>query len=321
MSATHRSRRECYGIEIDLLAAPEALPLVEEFFGPSPDTRDGSLPAFAGSGAELRLEIEVSDLPPAAPTSEPPHNEAALMGDPVVIDTGGSRAVIDPGGWSARVVLSRADLNDSIVWGRWILERLFLYLVCRSDRHYPLHTGAIEIDGRGALVTAPTGVGKSTFTYWASHRGAVLCGEDIMVRHLDGGAGLVWGHPRVTYLAPDLIARCPELDQAPRAEVDGGRKYRLSLADSPGRRLRSALRPDAVVFLAHGEPSIRVLDLDEAVERSRDDFSTAKSDPALLAAVEADLRASLAGLPVWELGLSLDLDASYDVLSKALREL
>ncbi|MFD7626288.1 hypothetical protein ACFV7Q_09605 [Streptomyces sp. NPDC059851] len=311
MRDQNRSQRECYGIRVDLLTDPDALPLVDEFFGP-PAT------AFADSGTRLDLEITVSDEPPARPSTEPPHNAEVLTADPIVIDTGGSRAVIDPTAWKATVTLARTDLDDPVVWGRWILERLFLYLVCRSERHYPLHTGAIGIDGRTALISAPTGVGKSTFTYWAAHRGAVLYGEDIMVRHLDEAEPLIWGHPRVTYLSPDLIARCPELDAVPRAGIDGGRKYRLGLTGAPGLELDPAARPDAVVFLTQGEPSLRDLDLDEAVERSRGDFSTAKSDPALLTEVETDLRTVLGGLPVWELGLSLDLDATYDLLRTAL---
>lgn len=311
MSDQNRSERECYGIRVELVTDPDALPIVDQFFGP-PAT------VFADSGTRLHLEITVSDEPPAGPTTEPPHNADVLKADPIVIDTGGSRAVVDPAAWKATVTLARADLDNPVVWGRWILERLFLYLVCRSERHYPLHTGAVRIDGRTALVSAPTGVGKSTFTYWAAHRGAVLCGEDIMVRHLDEAEPRVWGHPRVTYLSPDLIARCPELNTAQRTEIDGGRKYRLGLTDVPTLELSPAARPDAVVFLTQGEPSLRDLDLDEAVERSRDDFSTAKSDPGLLAAVETDLRTALGGLPVWELGLSLDLDATHDLLRTAL---
>jgi hypothetical protein len=311
---------ECYGFRIACTLDPRARDVVDRFFGPPLHDR-ADQPHVAAPTA--RLTIDVNDSTAAA--VEPPHTAEVIASDPITIDTGSSRAVIDPAAWSATVSLAGKDLDDPIVWGRWILERLFLYLVCRSPRHYPLHAGAIAAEGQVALISAATGVGKSTFTWWARRRGAQLLGEDIMVRHLDDDAvARFWGYPRAVYLSGELVSSSPELAGAVTAPVDGARKYRVELPDRLAAG-RTAAQPTCLVFLARGEdgperPAIRRLSPAEAVDRSREDFSTAKGDPSVLAAVSADLLSSLAGLTILELTLSSDLDASYDLLLSALRD-
>lgn len=306
--------RECYGFRVVCSVHPEAREVVGRFFGAgSPEA------ALPESAQVVRLTFDVVDGT-GVPSADPPHTEEVIAADPITIPTGNSRAVISPGEWSATITLARGDLGDQIVWGRWILERLFLYLVCRSPRHYPLHAGAIGLDGQVALVSAPTGTGKSTFSFWCLHRGAELLGEDIMVRHMNDPSGTVWGYPRVVYLGPDTIARSGELDPALITEIDGGKKCRVQLPETLSGRLRSQTRADSVVFLVRdGSTGVRELSVDEAVERCRDDFATGKPDAAVLAAVEADLRSLLEALPLREFSLSGDLDECFDGMHALMR--
>jgi hypothetical protein len=302
--------RGCYGFRVVCSVHPEALRVVDLFFG------DAEPPEGA---PEVHLAFEVVDGA-GVPTVNPPHTLEVIASDPIVVDTGNSRAVIAPDEWRATVTLARGDLADQVVWGRFILERLFLYLVCRSPRHYPLHAGAIGVDGQVALVSAPTGTGKSTFSFWCLERGADLGGEDIMVRHLDDPTGTVWGYPRAVYLDRATIARATVLDGALVDEIDDGKKCRVRLPDALDDRLRPSTRPGAAVFLVRdGSTGTRPLTVDEAVERCRDDFATGKTDPAVLAAVEADLRGLLAGLPVHEFSLAEDLDECFDGVRELLR--
>lgn len=317
--------RECYGFRVVCSVHPEALGVVDAFFGPAGPDPD------RGPAQEVRLAFDVvgsTDVP----SSDPPHTEEVIAADPVVIDTGGSRAVITPGDWSATITLSRRDLADQIVWGRWILERLFLYLVCRSPRHYPLHAGAVGLDGRTVLVSAPTGTGKSTLCFWCLHRGFDLLGEDIMVRHLDDPPGRVWGHPRVVYLDAGTLARAPELDPALISPVDGAGKSRVRLPENLAGRLHPRADPASVLFLARpddrdhdgsGAPAraghVRALSVDEAVERCRDDVMTGKPDPGVRSDVERDLRALLGAVPLRELTLTTDLDDGVAAARAQLR--
>ncbi len=300
---------ECYGFRVECEFDLAASGVLERFFGAPPEEPP--------RGTTLRLTVRVRDSDAA--TVEPPHTLEVIAADPIIIDAGSSHAVLEPQAWRADVTLACTDLDDPIVWGRWLFERLFLYLVCRSPRHYPLHAGAIAADGRVAAISAATGVGKSTFTWWAHRRGAQLLGEDILVRHLDDPLVRLWGYSRALYLSGDILDASPELAGAERAPVDGGGKYRV---ETPCPPPAGPVSPSCLVFLARDgdpQPRIRRLDSAEGVERSRSDFSTAKNDPAVLAAVSADLLAGLEALPVFELALAPDLDASYELLRSALQ--
>jgi hypothetical protein len=297
--------RECYGFEVVCSVPPEAREVVDQFFG-SAEPR-----SVAKSGQVVRLAFDVVDGQ-GVPSVDPPHTEEVIASDPIVIDTGNSRAMITPDDWSARITLARTDLADQIVWGRWILERLFLYLVCRSPRHYPLHAGGIRLDDRVTLLSAPTGTGKSTLSFWCLHRGAELLGEDIMVRHLDDEPGRVWGYPRVVYLDAATIARSTELDPSLITEIDDGDKSRVRLPEALSGRLGSEAVRDAMVFLVRdGSTGARELTVDDAIERCRDDFTTGKADSRVLADIKADLRALLRDVPILEFALTDDLDECF----------
>lgn len=313
----NRSVRQIYGIRVRCAADPRAVPVLDAFFGPARDPgQDGRGPAGA---PVLALTVTVVD-DRADPGVEPPHTEEVIAADPIVIDTGRSRCVFDVDAGTADLTLAVDDLADPVVWGRWILERLALYLVCRSPRLYPLHAGGFRLNGHDILVSGPTGMGKSTFTHHALRRGAEVAGEDIMVRDLrDERPGRVWGYTGALYLTPDRLTASGELAGAERAAVNDAEKLRVTVPAALRPRLRDALVPDHVVFLARGDATVRPLTVDEAVERCRDDISTGKRDPAVLAAVEADLRVLMRDRPIWELAMSSDLTASLDALLSALK--
>ncbi|MFI6682986.1 HAD-IIIC family phosphatase [Streptomyces sp. NPDC050485] len=315
-AARLHSVHECYGYRVECSYDIAARGVVRDFFGPALERDD-----LSGAHTRVvRLGFSVQDGPLVEPAN-PPHNLEVMTGDPIVIDTASSRCVFDPGTMSGELTLARADLGSSAVWGRWILERLFLYVICRSPRSYPLHAGAVEADGRVAVLTAAAGVGKSTFTYWALHRGARLVGEDILARNMDEPGGVLWGYPRALYLTPEMIARSTALQDATAAAIEGGAKCRVTVPEALEDRLVSRARPSCLVFLVRGEGGApRELSITEALDRCREDYATAKSAEEL-AAVEEDLRALLAGLPLWEFEVSEDLDESYDRLHAALTAL
>ncbi|MBY8884729.1 HAD-IIIC family phosphatase [Streptomyces sp. PTM05] len=311
------SVHECYGYRVECSFDSAARPVVEGFFGPAVD-RQG---AVGEPVRTIRLSIAIQDGPMVVPVN-PPHNLEVMTSDPIVIDTASSRCVFDPSAGAGTITLARADIDDSQVWGRWMLERLFLYLICRSPRSYPLHAGAIEVDGRVAVLTAAAGVGKSTFTYWALHRGAKLVGEDILARNMDEPGAVVWGYPRALYVTPEMIARADLLQDAQATPIEGGAKSRVTVPRSLEDRLLSRARPSCMVFLVRGDgrQEVRELSASEALDRCREDYATAKSE-ADLKAVEDDLRGLLSGAPVWEFEVSGDLDESYDRLRAALARL
>ncbi|MFL6137860.1 MAG: hypothetical protein ACJ74O_08690 [Frankiaceae bacterium] len=312
----HEGCYQLHGYRVACTAPVDAAPVVERLFG-APLARDADTLDPAAQTVHLRIDTSDADGAPVPPPYFPPEWEDL---DEVVIDAGSSTAAISPAQWAIRVTLARSDLANPIVWGRWLVEKAFLILTLRSDRHYGLHAGALAVDGRAALVTADSGVGKSTFTAWGLLRGADFAGEDAMVRHLDDPQGRFWGYPRCAYLDPALIGSRPELAGAEAVPVPGRNKHRVEWPASFAARLRPAVRPRALLVLTREHSAVRPLDVDAAVKWCRSDFAAGKRSPEVLERVEGDLRRQLAGMVVAELGLGPDLDANLSRLSSLLRD-
>lgn len=315
---TDKSIRECYGFRVECVADAGVREVVDQFFG-APVGERPMAPVAAAPTVWLTIEL-TDDVP--GPKKNPPHTLELMAGNPIEMDAGASRATVDPETWTINATLSTRDLEDPVLWGHWLLERAFLYLVCRSPLHYPLHAGAISVAGRTAVVSGPTGMGKSLFGYWAHRRGADLISEDIMVRHVDDEPRRVWGYPHAVYLDSSVRELCPELSEQATVDYNDGARFRLGLAHLPRERLRSGARLDCMVFLARGEQAgINEVDVDDAVKRCWDDVSTAKKDIAVLEAVATDLRRELAAVPIWELSVPPGIDAGYDLLRVELAAL
>ncbi|MEU8925992.1 hypothetical protein AB0D10_34510 [Kitasatospora sp. NPDC048545] len=310
----HHAPYEFYGYRVACTAPEDARAVVTRLFG-APLAAD-TAPWPGAPTVALTVEVtETAPAPTAAPPYFPPHWDTD---DRVVIDTGGSTATIEPARRAIHLTLSRADLDDPIVWGRWLVEKAFLVLTLRSDHHYGLHAGALSVGGRSALVTADSGVGKSTFTAWGLLSGAHFAGEDAMMRHVDDPEGRFWGYPRVAYLDPELVRSRPELTGARTAPVPARDKHRLEWPAAFEGRLRPAVRPQALLVLTREHRQTRPVSVTDALELCRSDFAAGKHDPAVLARVEDDLTRQLHGMAVLEFGLGPDLDDNHARLTALL---
>jgi hypothetical protein len=306
---------EFYGYRVACTVPPEAEAVVGRLFGAPLRPGDVARSPWTPQTVNLSIELTDTDREPVPPPYFPEHWDTS---DVVVLDTGSSRAAITPARWTVRVTLARSDLNDPIVWGRWLVEKAFLVLTLRSDRHYGLHAGALSVDGRAALVTADSGVGKSTFTAWGLFKGADFAGEDAMMRHIDDTEGRFWGYPRCAYLDPALIKSRPELADAPAAPVPARDKNRIEWPALYESRLRPAVRPRALLVLTRDHETVRPLEVDAVLDLCRSDFAAGKDSPAVLEQVESDLRVLFSDMTVLQFGLSTDLDTNFERLAAVL---
>ncbi|MBY8884734.1 hypothetical protein K7472_07730 [Streptomyces sp. PTM05] len=306
---------EFYGYRIACTAPADAEPVVRRLFGPP----SAPAPHAPWSGADtIRLSFEITDVDHDAvpPPYFPPHWDTR---DEIVLDTRSSTATVSLAARAVHVRLARSDLGNPIVWGRWLVEKAFLIMTLRSNRHYGLHAGALEVEGRGALVTADSGVGKSTFTAWGLFQGATFIGEDAMMRHIEDPEDRFWGYPRCGYLDPAVAKTRPELADAPAAPVPARDKCRLEWPASFEERLVTAVRPHALLILTRDHQEIRPVGVDEVVELCRSDFEAGKLRAEDRALAEDDLRARLASMALLEFGLSSDLKANYARLATTLQ--
>ncbi|WP_406171505.1 hypothetical protein [Streptomyces sp. NBC_00996] len=310
-----RTFHEFYGYRVACTAPAEAQPVVQRLFGAQPIV-DPHLPWPGTDTVHLSFEVTGDSHAPVPPPYFPPHWEKL---DEIVLDTGSSTAVVCLADRAVRVQLARSDLDNPIVWGRWLVEKAFLVLTLRSDRHYGLHAGALSLNSRAALVTADSGVGKSTFTAWGLFQGATLIGEDAMMRHIDDPEGRFWGYPRCSYLDPALVKSRPELTDAVSAMVPAREKCRLEWPPSFESRLLTAVRPQALLVLTRAHQEIRSVGIDAVIELCRSDFTAGKLDADARDRAEDDLRTRLGSMDLLEFGLAPDLDTNYTRLAATLR--
>jgi hypothetical protein len=193
-----------------------------------------------------------------------------------VIELGSSRAIVSYDDMSIRLELSAADVANQVVWGRFLLEKALLMLTLRSERHYALHGGGLSIGDRAAVVTAPGGVGKSTFLANALRRGARFIADDALVRHLDDPEPRFWGYERAAHVSPSILQGWSELTEAIADPVPGRDKLRVEWPTRLRDCLRSCMWPTAFLFLTRAHTEVRALSVDEGLSLCREDYLTGK---------------------------------------------
>lgn len=227
----------------------------------------------------------------------------------------GSRLVIDQGAGQARGAISRAVLADAPFF-RWHYLELALSFLLEARGFLGVHGAAVAERGRGLLLRAPSGQGKSTLAYAAARRRFQAVAEDVV--WIDTRHRRWWGTPWSFHLLPDARRLFPELAGcAAVRQVNGEEKLPVDLeAVRPGSTAPSA-EPGAVVLLERraGAPSRLVAAASEAARAAwrRGAARREAEAPGYAACVDA-----LLSLPTFHLELGDDLDAALDLLATLL---
>jgi hypothetical protein len=122
----------------------------------------------------------------------------------VVVETAASVAVSDPLRRQAVARVTTGLVADRMHFRTEVLEAVTLALLSHFDRH-PVHAAAVALNGRAALLAAPSGTGKSTLAYHCHLDGLELLGEDQVRVQLEPRLR-VWGWPARVRLLPDAPA-------------------------------------------------------------------------------------------------------------------
>jgi hypothetical protein len=306
------------GREIAYLAAPTGTPH-EVWFRPmglavrlvtdSPEILAAATAAFGGYGADppqewadatFRLFGHAVDDKPGPPLLR--------VDGSLVYQTAGRGAtlVIDRAAGTAFGYFSPAALADSAFF-RWHFLDLALFFFLEERGFLGLHGAALSRDGRGLLLRAPSGQGKSTLTYAAARR------------WIAPGSGALWGMPWAFHLLPDAAHLFPELDgRAAVRQLNGEEKIAVDLESlRPGSTAPSA-EPAGVILLRR-LPQGRSRLEDVSPESAWEDWlAGGASRESEVPGYEERARALLAGRPVYRLELGDDLEAAVDLLEGLL---
>ena len=131
--------------------------------------------------------------------------------------------------------------------------------------YVPIHASCVVREGRGIILQAPAGTGKSTLALACATRGWGLLAEDVVfARPVDGAGGdaelEVWGVPWTQRLLADAPRFFPELAAtSARLQANGEHKLEVDLdLHAPGRATPRALAgPVALLARDTGRPDPR----------------------------------------------------------------
>lgn len=124
---------------------------------------------------------------------------------------------------------------------------LFHLMTLAVRTHYLIHAGCVVVRGRGVVIAAASGFGKSTLCAHLAARGASLLSDELAP--LDRSDGSICPAPFPVGIRPG--AGEPLLEGRPVAEVNhrGDRKWLVPLESLSGRPRPESVRPGAIVFV------------------------------------------------------------------------
>jgi hypothetical protein len=215
MSDEIRNRYRIFGLSVESeLALPELVPVQD------------------GTAADVFISV-------SAPENEPPADfQLTAAGNEASLNVPGI-AVYRMRDGTTMSVAPEANASERDV-------RLFLLgsafaAILHQRGLLPLHSNAIEIDGKAVAFLGHSGAGKSTLAAWFHDRGHGLLSDDVCVVGVDWkGRGVAYGGvPRVRLWRDALEASGRSADSEERA-ADEWEKYNV-------RTDRSAIRYDAAL--------------------------------------------------------------------------
>jgi hypothetical protein len=298
------------GLAVRLVTdSPEILAAAQDAFG-------GFGPGRPADAADATLRLFAHDI------EETPTQPLLRVDGSLVYQTAGRGAtlVVDRAGGTAFGYFSRAALADRAAF-RWHFLDLALFFFLEERGFLGIHGAALARGGRGLVLRAPSGHGKSTLTYAAARRSFQALAEDIVWIAPD--AVRLWGMPWTFHLLPDAARRFPELaDRAPSRQLNGEEKIAVDLeALRAGSTAASA--EAAGIVLLHRCPGCdsQLTELDPGVdwpEIWRDWLAGGASRERTQPGYDRRAEALLRGLPVHRLELGDDLEAAIALLDPLL---
>ncbi len=246
-------------------------------------------PAFETEPMQLRVQVqERTPAPSPSPFGTPSfHSQGHLF--TAILD--GHNLVIwdlDRGLGFARLTPEVA--RDHLYTGYFFLEPA---LTCVGQRFAtPLHAACVARDGRGILLTGPSGMGKSSLAWALCRAGLTFVSDDASWLRRDSSTPVIFGKPHRLRFRPEALDVFPEIATLPRLEtIKGPRSFEVRTADIPGLTTARCCLPSHILFLARqsqGEATLEPLSAAETMHRLS--FTRNSYEPRVWREQEASLR-------------------------------
>ncbi len=184
----------------------------------------------------------------------------------------GNRFVMDIDSRTVTASVAKALSHDVNYWRSMVLPAIF-GTMCYTAGVCVLHCACIARDGRGILLAAPAGTGKSTLTYALAKRGFEVLSDDWTYLYRENGRLVAAGLPVPMKLLDDCQKWFPEFaNHAPAVNINGELAYEFDPADL-GLTRTGSCEPVALLFLERAsEFSLRPVGPNETARRFAADF-------------------------------------------------
>ena len=168
-------------------------------------------------------------------------------------------------GWVSSAVAGQSD---------WLRRRFLDTLVfsCLSQsRLTPVHAACVSRNGRGLLLCAPSGTGKTTLAYACAHHGWTYLGDDAVYLLRDSPEPVILGKPHSLCFVDSAVGLFPELRGRPTVrDPNGELRIELHTPELAGFAIADQCFVHRVVFLertAGGSAGLSAVPREEALRR------------------------------------------------------
>lgn len=228
----------------------------------------------------------------------------------------GSTMVIDKADGTAFGYFSPATLAAPAFF-RWHFLDLALFFMLEKHGFVGVHGAALARAGRGLVLRAPSGRGKSTLAYAGARRRFKALAEDMV--WIAPGGTVLWGMPQPFHLLPDAVGLFPELaGETCCHQVNGEQKIAVDLERRYPGSTASSAAPAAVILLQRTAGGVSRLAPVEPDEAWREWLAGGASRESQVPGYERLARDFLARLPVLRLTVGDDLEGALDLLEPLL---
>jgi hypothetical protein len=155
----------------------------------------------------------------------------------------------------------------------WGFRQLFLVVlqeIMKNEGLFPIHAAGVSRNGRGILIVAPAGYGKTTTTLLLLRQGFSLLSDDTLFLRERGEELEVISFPEEVKILPETVPLFDELSFLQHTCMpEGSDKFTFPIEKLYRNRIEWRARPEILIFLEKGEdyfPGIRPMEKKTALK-------------------------------------------------------
>jgi len=168
-------------------------------------------------------------------------------------------------GWVSSAVAGNSD------WLRHRFLDTLVFSCLAQTRVTPVHAACVSRNGRGLLLCAPSGTGKTTLAYACARQGWTYLGDDAVYLLRDSPEPVILGKPHSLRFVDSAVSLFPELRGYPTVrDPNGELRIELHTPELPDFAIAEQCLAHRVVFLdrtAGGSADLSALAREEALRR------------------------------------------------------